>query len=176
MPPARSVRCRRLETQRCLPAMPSCRNQLQAASMSHPAEVDTQLGVAEEDAVHVLVHLLKPNLLVAEYFADEDPALVPADVSAVVHTPRLERSGILEARHAPGQHSSAGHVDASWRLVGESFVWALMVEDKTEAIELLLLRRYSAGWRLRGVLFQSTVHSLMPSVLLRMPWLNTFVN
>jgi hypothetical protein len=51
-----------------------------------------------------------------------------------------------------------------------------MVEDKTESIELLLLRRYSARWRLCGVFFQSTVHSLMPSVLLRPSRLDTFMN
>ena len=45
-----------------------------------------QLGVAEEDAVHVFVHLLKPNLLVSENLADEGPAFMPADVSAVVHS------------------------------------------------------------------------------------------
>jgi hypothetical protein len=50
-PPARSVRRRRLETQRCLPAMPSCRNQLQAASMSHPAgRVRSQPSVHRQDA------------------------------------------------------------------------------------------------------------------------------
>ncbi len=50
----------------------------------------TQLGVAEEDAVHVLIHLFESDLLVAEHFADENPTLVPADVAAVIHSPRLK--------------------------------------------------------------------------------------
>jgi hypothetical protein len=32
--------------------------------------------------MHVLIHLFEPGLLVGEHLADEDPALVPADVSA----------------------------------------------------------------------------------------------
>ena len=47
--------------------------------------------LTEEDAVHVFVHLLKPNLFVAEHLADKNPSLVPADVSAVVYSPSLER-------------------------------------------------------------------------------------
>ena len=31
--------------------------------------------------MHVLVHLFQPDLFVAEYFANEDSAFVPADVS-----------------------------------------------------------------------------------------------
>ena len=50
----------------------------------------TQFGIAEEDAMHVLIHLFQPDLFVAEHLADENPALVPADVPAVVHSPRLE--------------------------------------------------------------------------------------
>src|ERR1700679_2967648 len=101
---------------------------------------------------------------------------MPAYVSAVVYSPRLERPGILKARYAAGEEPSAGHVDAPWRLVGKSLMRALMIKDEAEAIKLLLLSRHGASWRLRGVLFQSTVHSLMPSVLLRPSGLNAFVN
>lgn len=40
----------------------------------------TQFGITEEDAMHVLIHLFQPDLFVAENFADEDPALMPANV------------------------------------------------------------------------------------------------
>ena len=63
-------------------------------SKSHLCAVElTQFSVAEEDAVHVLVHLFQPDLFVAEDFADKDSALMPANVPAVVHSPRLERFG-----------------------------------------------------------------------------------
>ena len=40
--------------------------------------------------MHVLVHLFESDLLIAQNLAYENPALVPTDVSAVVHSPRLE--------------------------------------------------------------------------------------
>ena len=49
-----------------------------------------QLGVAKEDPMHVLIHQLKPDLFIAEDLANKNPALMPADVSAVVHSPGLE--------------------------------------------------------------------------------------
>src|SRR5690348_12475248 len=82
----------------------------------------------------------KPDLFVAEDLANKNRALVPADVSAVVHTPRLERSRILKARHFAGQHPSTWHVDASRRFVGKRFMWALKVEYQPEVIKLFLLR------------------------------------
>ncbi len=86
-----------------------------------------QLGVAEEDAVYVLIHLFEPNLFVSEYFTDEHPAFMPTDVPAVVHPPSLERSRILEARYPAGEQPSAGNVDAPWRFVGQRFVRAFIV-------------------------------------------------
>jgi hypothetical protein len=50
----------------------------------------TQFSVTEENAVYVLIHLLKPNLFVTENSANENSTLVPTDVSAVVHSPRLK--------------------------------------------------------------------------------------
>jgi hypothetical protein len=44
----------------------------------------------EKDAVYVFIYLFEADLLVAQNFAYENPALVPTDVSAVVHSPRLE--------------------------------------------------------------------------------------
>jgi hypothetical protein len=46
-----------------------------------------EFRVAKEDPVYVLVHLFQPDLFVAKYFADENSTFVPADVSAVVHSP-----------------------------------------------------------------------------------------
>jgi hypothetical protein len=60
----------------------------------------TEFGVAEEHAVHVLIHLFEPDLFVPKNFANKNPSLVPTDVSAVVHSPRLERSRILKSRYS----------------------------------------------------------------------------
>jgi hypothetical protein len=45
-----------------------------------------ELGIAKEDAVHFIIHLFQPDLIVSEYFADEYLALMPTDVSTVVHS------------------------------------------------------------------------------------------
>jgi hypothetical protein len=110
-----------------------------------------QLGVVEEDPVYVFVHLFQPDVFVSKNFAYENPTLVPADVSAVVHPPSQERLGILEARYATREHPSTGHINATWRFVTESLMRALMVERQSEAVELLLLRGQRARRRLRSV-------------------------
>jgi len=40
--------------------------------------------------MNIFIRLLQPDLFVAQDFADENPPLVPVDVSAVVHSPRLK--------------------------------------------------------------------------------------
>lgn len=52
-----------------------------------------QFGVAKEDRVHFLIHLFKSDLLVTEDLAQGSSALMPANASAVVHAPSLERFG-----------------------------------------------------------------------------------
>jgi hypothetical protein len=60
-------------------------------SESHFRAVElAQFGVMKEDPVYVFIRLFEANLLVAQNFAYENPALVPANISAVVHSPRLE--------------------------------------------------------------------------------------
>jgi hypothetical protein len=48
-----------------------------------------QFGIAKENAVHFLVHLFEADLFVADDFANKSSALTSANVSAVVHPPRL---------------------------------------------------------------------------------------
>jgi hypothetical protein len=71
-----------------------------------------QFGIAKEDPMHVLIHLFQSDLFVAKDFANKNSTLMPANVSAVIHPPRLERSWVLKARYPAGQQSSTGHVDA----------------------------------------------------------------
>src|ERR1700679_538117 len=69
----------------------------------------TQFRVAEENTAEVSIHLSRSGLLIAEHFADENPALMPAEVPAVDHPPRLGRPGILNARYPAGNEPRAGH-------------------------------------------------------------------
>jgi hypothetical protein len=104
--------------------------------------------VAEEDAVHIFIHLFEPDLFVPEHFTDEDPTLMPADVSAVVHSPRLKCFLILETRHAAWQHAGAWHVGASRRLVGQSFVRARFrrVEHRINWLLVASFSRPAGEW------------------------------
>src|SRR5580658_5371956 len=106
----------------------------------------------EEDPMHFFIHLFQSDLFVAQHFANEDAALMPTDVSAVVHPPRLERFWIFEVRYPTGEQPSARHVYVPRCLVGKRLMWAFMVKDVTKAIELLLLRCHCACRRLRCLL------------------------
>ena len=46
----------------------------------------SDLHVSKEDSVKPRCNQLESKFLEAKYFADEDPVLVPADVSGVVHS------------------------------------------------------------------------------------------
>ena len=63
----------------------------------------------------------------------------------------------------------------SGSLLVESFVGALFVELSAEAIEALLLPAERSGWRPRGLLFEGSVHTLVPTVLLRVTGLDELV-
>jgi hypothetical protein len=136
----------------------------------------TQFHVSEVDPKYLFIHLLEAEILERKHLADEDTILVPADVAARVHTPGLKASGIAERCESPGEHDRAALVEACRRRVVDSFVRSFMVEDLSEAIELLLLQPEGQGWRLRRIFLQRAVHSLMTSVLLRSAWLDPFVH
>ncbi len=99
-----------------------------------------EFNVAEVDPEEVLVHLLKAEIFKREHLADEDPVLVPADISARVHAPGLEASWIGELTDSSGQQDGAALVETCRHGVVDSFVRPLVVEDLPEAIELLLLQ------------------------------------
>jgi hypothetical protein len=74
------------------------------------------------------------------------------------------------------EHDRAALVEASWSFVVEAFMRSFMVEDLPEAVELLLLKAKCQCWRFRRVFFESSVHALMPPVLLRPARLDSFVH
>jgi len=59
------------------------------------------------------------------------------------------------------------------RALAKSFVRALFVEFLSEAIEALLLLEKVTCARTSSLCLERPVHSLMPAVLLRVPWLNS---
>jgi hypothetical protein len=53
----------------------------------------------EEDPVNVLVHLFEPDVFAAKNLTDEDSALVPTDVTAVVYLSLSELFGVVFQRY-----------------------------------------------------------------------------
>ena len=51
----------------------------------------------------------------------------------------------------------------------------LVVEGCAEAIELLLLCRQCPSWRFRRIFLQRAVHPFVPTVLLRLAWLDALL-
>src|ERR1035437_2644159 len=120
--------------------------------------------------------MLKADLFEAEYLADEHPVLVPTDVAAIVHSSCQVAWRVDELDQCARKYHGAGLVNAAGRLIVQSLVRPFVVEHLPELIELLLLKPQRERWRLCRVLFESAVHPLMASVLLRPAWLNALMH
>src|SRR5450759_30698 len=90
------------------------------------------------------------------------------------HTTHQHGSRIIDFRHARGEHSCRWLIDRRWRLHVSCFVWTDLVVFLAEAIQRpLLLTAVRRRW-LGRFLFQRTMHSFMPAILLRMPRSDAF--
>lgn len=77
----------------------------------------SDLDLAEEDPVEVLDDQLKARILKAKNLTDEDPALVPADIAAIIYPssqkpPRIAESLIKRAMSADIVGLSEGIAEA----------------------------------------------------------------
>ena len=66
------------------------------------------LHVSKENSVEPRCNQLDSQLFKAEYFADEDPILVPANVSAVVDSPQQEPFGYVNSGSFRGSRMELG--------------------------------------------------------------------
>jgi hypothetical protein len=93
------------------------------------------------------VHPLKPRgdqleskFLEAKDLADEDSALVPTDVSGVVHSPQQKSCRIGVLRRRSWQTYGTGMIQASRGSIIQTFMWSLVVEHIAKTIKPALLR------------------------------------
>src|ERR1051325_4019251 len=86
----------------------------------------------------------------------------------------LEVIGVLRARQARRIRATGVFVERVGGIHGERFVWALGVVDRSEAVELALLKAEVGSGRTRGFGFQRAVHPLMTTILLRAGELGEF--
>src|ERR1700679_800750 len=125
------------------------------------------LHISKEDSVKPWCHRLEAQLFEAEYLADEDPRLMPTDVSAVVDASQQKAFRVNVLRQLARESDGAGLVETRWNLVVQPFVRTLIVEHVAKVIEAALLCAKGCCWRLRRVLLQRKMHPLMATILLR---------
>src|ERR1700739_2485431 len=77
----------------------------------------SDLHVSKEDSVTPRCDQLDSQLFEAEYFADENSVLVPADVATIVHPSQKEPLRVPERQQLTRQPDRAGDVETCWDLV-----------------------------------------------------------
>ena len=113
-----------------------------AKSRPEPQVADIELAdfqIAEVNSVEVLFNLFKSDVFAPEDLTDENPALMPADVSRIIHTSSPEVSRIDIGLCVARQQPCAWGIKTSRCLVAERFVRSFVVIDAAEFIKALLL-------------------------------------
>jgi hypothetical protein len=131
--------------------------------------------VSKEDSVEPRCDQLDTQLFEAEYFADEDPVLVPADVAAIVDSSQQETPCVPELWQLAGQSDRTGDIETCGDLIVQALVRTLVIEHIAKVIESALLCAKGCRRRFCRVLLQCAVHPLMAAVLLRSTCLNALM-
>src|SRR5271155_5613788 len=86
------------------------------------------LHVPKEHSIELWCDQLKSQLFEAEYLANEDSCLVPANVSAIVHPSQQSAFRVIEFRQLAWQSNGAGVVETGWDSIVQALVGALVIE------------------------------------------------
>src|ERR1700722_20399211 len=134
------------------------------------------LHVSKEDSIEARCDQLDSQLFEAEYFADEDSVLVPANVAAIVDSSQLEPLRVPELRQLSRQSYRAGDVKTRGNLVVQTLMRALVVKHVAEVIESALLCSKGCRRWFSRVLLQGAMHPLVAAVLLWPTRLNALMH
>ena len=115
---------------------------------------------------------LQPDILLFDDLRDIDPMTVPSYSPVCADEPNFEVAGILDRRKRAGKGTWRGLVDRCRGFLAKGFMGTLVVELPAEGLELSLLSRFVSSWRSCRFRFESLVHSLVPTVLLRLSGLD----
>ena len=85
------------------------------------------LHVAKEDSIKTWCYQLQGQLFEAEYFADEDSVLVPANIAAIIDSSQQETLRVRELWHLARQSYRARDVETCGNLVVQALMRALVV-------------------------------------------------
>jgi hypothetical protein len=77
----------------------------------------SDLHVSKEYSIKPRCDQLDSQLFEAEYFADEDSVLVPADIAAIVDSSQQKTLRVRELWQFARQSDRAGNVETCWNLV-----------------------------------------------------------
>ena len=79
------------------------------------------------------------ELFEAEYFADENSGLVPADVATVIHFSHNKSFWVRELRQFAWQSDRTGVIETGRNCVLQPLMWTLVIEDVAKIIEAALM-------------------------------------
>jgi len=129
---------------------------------------------AEVECPVLVIELFESDDVADECFADEEHFALPADTAGCAHMPERRVCTVLDLRLAQRVGALRGHIDAGGSMLPEGFVWAEVVVVVPEAVEDVLLGGDVGLRRLRGILLECTMHSLVPAVLFGVSGFYTF--
>jgi hypothetical protein len=124
------------------------------------------------DGPQAIADFLQADPPALEDGADEDEPGLPADVVDLRDEADLEVGGIFVLDRPAGQWPERGLIEIGWRLLVQSLVRPLLVEDVPEGVEGLLLAPEVGAGRTGGLAFESPMHALVSAVLLGLPGLD----
>src|SRR4051794_33759776 len=139
------------------------------------SECSPSIEISEEDGSVVIgvkatfVGLDDPDRLADEGLAQEDAAASPLDLAVAADPSHVMIGGILRFAEPTGVASRRRLIVCSRRIKTKRLMRPLLVEDATEHVETPLLSPLIGRRRVGGVLLQRSMHSLMTTVLLRVP-------
>jgi hypothetical protein len=128
----------------------------------------------EPDAPDLVVEGFKTDDVSAHCVGDENISGVPPHLTSLGNAAHLPSAGIFGLPGAFRIWSRRRGIEAGRRFLAERLMGALFVVLFAEPVESLLLAATVGGRRRGRFLFEGTVHSFVPSVLLRLAGLRGF--
>ena len=104
----------------------------------------------------------------------KDEFSTPLDLSIGPHPSHFGQRRVLDITKVFRVRPRRWHIQTSWWDLAKRLVRAPQVIQRTEAVAPCLLTLRGGCWWIHNFLLESTVQPFMPSVLLRVSWLDAF--
>src|SRR6516165_3128616 len=124
------------------------------------------IGIAHQPVARV--GLDHANRFADQRLADKDPLAGPFDLAVAAHPTDRDVAVIARILESLRVRPRRRPVGRSRCLLSQRFVRSLVVVERAERVEALLLRRHAVGWRCRGLLLEGAMNPLVTAILLRL--------